>query len=100
MLYGVGLTPAEAIALDLSDYDLASGELSVREKTFSTVSPRAKLIVDEWIELRGKASGPLFYPIADDATWVPHRLTKREVYGILRRLGTVSLRLKLARLRR
>ena len=67
LLYGVGLRRAEAVALQLADYDRNDGALAVRGKgnRQRTVfaSNGAKHAIDAWTVVRGAAPGPLLCPV-------------------------------------
>lgn len=68
VLYGAGLGRSEATALDLCDYDVSSGAVTIRgtthdrERTLYAVDSAAEAL-DRWISIRGTAPGPLFVPI-------------------------------------
>jgi integrase len=57
----------EVVALDLADHDRQAGSLKIRGKgnkerlAYLAVGPQAAL--DDWLELRGEAPGPPFWPI-------------------------------------
>ena len=67
LLYGVGLRRAEAVALQLADYDRNDGALAVRGKGNRQravfASNGAKRAIDGWIAVRGAAPGPLLCPV-------------------------------------
>jgi site-specific recombinase XerD len=67
VLYGPGLRRAEAIALDLVDYDSRAGTLKVRGKgnkeRVTHVGAVGRAALDDWIQIRGDAQGPLFWPV-------------------------------------
>lgn len=68
VLYGCGLRRAEAVGLDLDDFDPDSGRLHVRRGK----GRKARIVwatggalhsLGSWLDLRGDAPGPLFVPI-------------------------------------
>ena len=68
VLYGSGLRRSEAVALDVSDYDLESGSLTVRAgkgnkaRLCYTASGQAEFL-EAWLRKRGPLPGPIFCPI-------------------------------------
>jgi len=79
LLRGTGLRRSEAAALDLADYDPASGALTVRDELggsarllYTPAGTRAAL--DEWLTARGDAPGPLFYGVVKGGALAPRRL--------------------------
>jgi site-specific recombinase XerC len=67
LLYGGGLRRAEVVALDLSDFDAATGAITIKgkgnkeRKGFVTNGSREAL--DAWLVFRGEEPGPLFMPV-------------------------------------
>jgi integrase/recombinase XerD len=79
LLRGTGLRRAEAAALDLADYEPASGALTIRD----LVAGRARVAhtpagcratLDAWLVVRGDAPGPLFYGVVKGGSLAPRRL--------------------------
>jgi site-specific recombinase XerD len=89
--YGAGLRRAEIVALDLSDFDAATGKLIVRGKgnrdrtAWSTNGSRDAL--DAWLLFRGEEAGPLFMPVNKGGTILRHRMTDGAVAELVRRLA-------------
>jgi len=90
LLYGAGLRRSEAVALDVADYDAASGMLVVRhgkggrERIAFATNGAADALAD-WLALRGEEPGPLFLPVDKGGAVGSHRLTGQAVLYILRR---------------
>ena len=68
ILYGGGLRRAEAVALDLSDYDREAGALAVHRgkggKARKAYLPQGgQAAMDAWLAARGDAPGPLLCPV-------------------------------------
>jgi integrase len=79
LLRGTGMRRAEVVALDLADYDPNTGAIIVRSgkgrKDRMVYAPAgARSALDEWIAVRGSASGPLFYGIVKGGALVVRRL--------------------------
>lgn len=93
VLYGCGLRRAEAVALDLADYDELERVVLVRgkgnkERRVPVEAPAP--FIATWIERRGRGGGPLFVPIGRTGRMAPRRLTDQAVYTILRRIAGVA----------
>ena len=67
LLYGSGLRRAEAVGLDISDYDPEGGTLKVRGKgnkeRLAHLGDASQAALDAWLFLRGTAPGALFVAI-------------------------------------
>jgi integrase/recombinase XerD len=67
LLYGGGLRRAEVVALDLADFDAATGKLVIRGKgnkeRTAWVTNGSRDALDAWLLYRGDEPGPLFMPV-------------------------------------
>lgn len=84
VLYGAGLRRAEAVALDLADYDSESGQITVRsgkgrKARLAYASNGSKEALDDWLQLRGLEAGPLFVPVLKSGRIVLRRLSDEAV---------------------
>jgi integrase len=84
LLRGTGMRRAEVVALDLADYNPATGAITIRSgkgrKDRMVYAPAgAHAALDEWIAIRGSASGPLFYGIVKGGALVVRRLAAQAV---------------------
>ena len=92
VLYGGGLRRAEAVALDVTDYDATTGALAIRHgkgrqqrMVYATNGSRAAL--DAWLCVRGEAPGALFLPATRHGrVRAEGRLTPHAVFAWLTRL--------------
>ena len=86
LLYGSGLRRAEAVALDLADYDEAAGTLRVRGKgnkqRLAHLSDGAAAAVEARLAIRGGWSGPLFVPINKGGRIEQRRLSGQGILHI------------------
>ncbi len=88
LLYSTGLRRAELAALDVADYDAATGELKIRrgkgrkERLVYVVGGAAAALAD-WLVVRGDHPGPLFAPINKGGRIASSRLTAQAVYNAL-----------------
>jgi site-specific recombinase XerC len=92
VLYGAGLRRAEAVGLRLRDYDRRKGTLKVRGKgnkeRLAYVGAGVRAAIEDWLELRGGAAGPLFRPVHRSGRVGPaRRLTAQAVLYLARRRG-------------
>ncbi len=85
LLYGAGLRRSEAVALELGDYDLATGELSVgeasgRRRRRFAANEDARRALERWIRVRGPEPGPLFNPVNKGGRIEKRRLSEQAIY--------------------
>ncbi len=88
VLYGAGLRRSEVVALNLSDYDAASGEIKVRRgkgrKARKCYAPAGCVMaLERWLKVRGDAAGALFCPIAKGNRMFIRHLTDQAVLFVL-----------------
>ena len=88
LLYGIGLRRSEAVALDLKDYDVETGTLTVRsgkgnKARVGYASRGAKAALEKWLFLRGDVEGPLLMPVLKSGRIVFRRLTDQAVLSVL-----------------
>ena len=93
VLYGIGLRRAEVVALDLSDYENATGKLTIRNGKgnkarlgYATNGSQAAL--EAWLLVRGEEPGPLFVPVLRGGHLVIRRLNNQAVMDVLTRRAT------------
>ncbi len=84
LLRGTGMRRAELVALDLTDYDVATGAITVRSgkgrKDRMVYAPAgARSALDDWIAIRGEVPGPLFYGLVKGGALVVRRLAAQAV---------------------
>jgi site-specific recombinase XerD len=92
VLYIGGLRPSELVAIDLEDYDRASGKLVVRQtqgrKSRTVYLPgRAKLAMEVWLITRDLWPGPLFCTINKAGRLGKQAMTTQAVYKLLKKRG-------------
>lgn len=88
LMYSSGLRRSEVVTLDLKDVDRNSGRLRVigkrnKERT-AYLAKGAMLALENWIQHRGNAPGPLFYSVNKGGRIVrfrKERLTEAEKQG-------------------
>jgi len=85
LLYGAHLRRSEAVALDLSDYEVSSGQLTVgdpstrgRRRLYANV--HARHAVERWLGMRGPEPGPLFNPVNKGGRIERRRLSEQAIY--------------------
>src|SRR5262249_24585418 len=92
VLYGAGLRRAEAVALDVTDYDATGGALAIRHgkgrhqrMVYGTTGRRAALAA--WFAARDAAPGAFFLPVPRHGRLrAAGRLTPHAVFAWLTRL--------------
>ena len=84
LLYGAQLRRAEAVGLDLSDYDRGRGWIRVRASGGAVrrfaANPHARAALDRWIGIRGDEPGPLFNPVNKGGRIETRRLSEQAIY--------------------
>ena len=91
VLFGGGLRRAEAVALDVDDYDPGTGALTIRGKgrkeRIGYASNGSADALEAWLRVRGTEAGALFLPIrrGGHVAAATQRLTAQSVYDVLRR---------------
>lgn len=92
VLYAAGLRRSEVAKLDLADYEEETGALTIQGgkggKDRITYLGTGEETLGEWLTLRGRAAGPLFYPIRKGGHIDKRRLTEQSVFDILKKRGT------------
>jgi site-specific recombinase XerD len=96
VLYGCGLRRAEAVALDLGDYRIDTGQLTVRGKgnkeRLAYAGQGSRQALEGWLAVRGGGPGPLFVPVAKGGRLCQRRMTDQAVYNMLcKRAGRAGL---------
>lgn len=87
VMYAAGLRRAEVVALDLADYDPATGLLIVRgkgskERTAYLLNGGSVALAD-WLTVRGADPGPLFVPINKAGVLILRRMTSQVIRKML-----------------
>jgi integrase len=88
VLYGAGLRRAEVVALDLADYAVEEGALTVRagkgnKQRIVYATDGAADALAAWLAVRGTDAGPLFFPVRKGGAIQPRRLTEQAIYNRL-----------------
>lgn len=85
LLRSSSLRRAEAVALDLADYDLRQGTLRLRSTNRAEAGPlvvaaSARRALELWIQIRGREAGPLFNPVNKGGRIERRRLSEQAIY--------------------
>ncbi len=88
----VGLRRSEVVNLDLKDFNRRTRALTIRaakgRKDRTNYLPEsAAMAVSDWLVIRGKASGPLLYPLDKAKRIIPRRMSEQGVMTALQRRG-------------
>ena len=90
ILYGAGLRRSESVGLDLSDFNLETGELVIRgakgrkDRLAYATNGSADALKD-WLVVRGGEIGPLFCNVNKGGKIKIHRMTDQAVLHILKK---------------
>lgn len=85
LLRSSSLRRAEAVALDLVDFDPANGTVQLRgpnregSRSLVLSSPTRKAL-ERWLQIRGRESGPLFNPVNKGGRIERRRLSEQAIY--------------------
>lgn len=95
VLYGAGVRRAEAVQLDLADFDAGTGEVRVRsgkgnKDRLTYVQGLGCMAVEVWVDVRGREPGPLFVPIHRSGRLQVRRMREQSVYDILARRAAAA----------
>jgi len=87
--YGAGLRRSELVNLNLEDFDVETGKLSVlngkgRKSRRVFLKNGAKAALEDWIEIRGQEAGPMFYRVRRGGHFIRSRLPAPSIYTILK----------------
>jgi integrase/recombinase XerD len=90
VLYGAGIRRAEAVALDLADYEMATGALTIRrgkgnKDRMGYASNGSKEALDAWLLVRGNDPGPLFIPINRGGNMTLRRMTDHAIWKMVQK---------------
>lgn len=90
VLYGAGVRRAEAVQLDLADFEPETGAVRVRsgkgnKDRLTYVQGLGCNAVEAWVDVRGREAGPLFVPIHRSGRIQRRRMREQSVYDILKR---------------
>jgi integrase len=89
VLFAGGLRRAEAVALEIDDYDATTGHLTVtgkgRRQRRSALPAGGRRALAAWLEVRGTDEGPLFYPVDKAGRVMPRHLTTQAIYALVDR---------------
>jgi len=88
----VGLRRSEVVNLDLKDFNCRTRELTIRaakgRKDRINYLPEAAVrAVSDWLVVRGKAPGPLLYPLDKAKRIITRRMSEQGVMRALQRRG-------------
>lgn len=95
MLYSCGLRRAEITALDLVDYNPATGALTVRGKRnkerLAHVVNGSRAALADWLTVRGDDAGPLFLAVNKGGVIRDgQRLTTQAIYNTVQKRATAA----------
>lgn len=90
LLYGAGLRRAEVVGLDVDDHDAATGAITVRtgkgrKQRITYLADGGLKALEQWLRIRGDASGPLFHPVAKGGRIIERCMTDQAVYFALKK---------------
>jgi len=85
LLYGANLRRSEAVALQLTDYNMTTGQLTVGDSEHQrrrrlTANDDARQALERWIVVRGSERGPLFNPVNKGGRIERRGLSEQAIY--------------------
>jgi site-specific recombinase XerD len=88
----VGLRRSEVVNLDLKDFNRRTRALTIRgakgrKDRMNYLPEGAVRAVSDWLVIRGKAPGPLLYPLDKAKRIIPRRMSEQGVMSALQRRG-------------
>jgi len=87
VLYAAGLRRAEVVTLDVTDYDLETGAITVHGKgnkeRVTYIDNGAADAMNIWLNVRGNEPGPLFCSVSQTGEIIIRPMTDQAVYAIL-----------------
>ena len=90
VMYGAGLRRNEVANLDVSDWNPATGRLTVRagkrnKDRTAYILNGAGRAVEDWLDIRGREPGALFVPVNKGGKLQYRRMTTQALYNMLKR---------------
>ncbi len=88
----VGLRRSEVVKLDLKDFNHRTRALTIRgakgrKERMNYLPVAAVMAVEDWLVIRGKAPGPLLYPLDKAKRIITRRMSEQGVMTALQRRG-------------
>ena len=88
LLYGAGLRRSEVVALNEEDYQPETGALTIRsgkgnKDRLVYTANGSQDALQAWLESRGDATGPLFWPVKKGGALEPRRMTDQAILLML-----------------
>ena len=88
----VGLRRSEVVNLDLKDFNRRTRALTIRgakgrKERMNYLPVAAVMAVEDWLVIRGKAPGPLLYPLDKAKRIITRRMSEQGVMTALQRRG-------------
>jgi integrase len=81
LLRGANLRRAEAVALDVGDFDPGTGALRIRATNRRVeTSPATRRALERWLAFRGRDAGPLLHPVNKGGRIERRRLSEQAIY--------------------
>lgn len=94
LLYGCGLRRSEVVSLELDDYDPTVRTLRIVGKgskaRVAYLTETTTAAIERWLELRGRAAGPIFVRITQAGGLTSRRLSAQAVYRLTARAARRS----------
>jgi site-specific recombinase XerD len=95
VLHATGIRRSELAMLDLEDLDAETGQLRIRhgkggKQRLVYLNAGASAALAAWLEVRGGAPGPLFFPVNHGGRIIPTRLAPQAVQRILTKRASAA----------
>lgn len=90
LLYGAGMRRQEVVRLDVEDFDVETGAVTIRagkarKDRITHTSNGSLAALQAWLAVRGSEPGPLFIPVLKGGRMVVRRLIPHAIYRMVQK---------------
>jgi len=90
VMYAAGLRRSEVVDLNLDDYSIEEGQVTIRGSKSRTdrtsyILNGGSRAINAWLQIRGLEPGPMFYPITKTGEIQRRRMSSQAIFNMLRK---------------